>query len=462
MNDISILVVDDEQGYREEICEYLQNHGFISFAAERPDQALRLLKSQTVDIAILDLSLPGMDGIELMREIHTLDPDTGVIMISGHGDMESVISAMREGALDFFPKPFKLLDIRCAIERTRKYIELQNRLEDAQTQCQNLFSIINRNRSFPIIGPSKIMNGIIHLIGQICQNLNTDVLISGDSGTGKELVARAIHRLGAGNDSVFFDVNCTAIPETLFESEFFGHSRNAFTGATTEKKGWFEIANHGTLFLDEIGDLPLTMQAKLLRVLEERRIRKVGSSKDIHLDLRVIASTNRDLHQLIANKQFREDLYYRLNRFSIHIPPLRERMEDIPPLIEHYNAHFAQLLNKSLKPISLKAMKLLTRYKFPGNVRELRNIIEKANILCDPADDELRLDCFPDLAPVSSFVQMASEEEDLDLGRLDDMEIAMIKRAIHKAENNRSKAAQLLNISRMSLSRRIEKYKLDI
>lgn len=462
MNELSILVVDDEQGYREEICEYLQNHGFISVAAESPDQALRLLKSQAVDIAILDLSLPGMDGIELMREIHTLYPDIGVIMISGHGDMESVISAMREGALDFFPKPFKLLDIRCAIERTRRFIDLQNRLEDSQTHCQTLFSIINRNRSFPIIGSSNIMNGIIHLIGQVCQNLNTDVLISGDSGTGKELVARAIHQLGAGDDSVFFDVNCTAIPETLFESEFFGHSRNAFTGAATEKKGWFEIANHGTLFLDEIGDLPLSMQAKLLRVLEERRIRKVGCSKDIHLDIRVIASTNRDLHQLIADKQFREDLYYRLNRFNIHIPPLRERMEDIPALIKHYNAHFAQLLNKPLKPISTKAMELLSRYNFPGNVRELRNILEKAIILCDPADSELKLSCFPDLAPASAFVQMASEEENLDLCYLDDLEIATIKRAMRKAENNQSKAAQLLNISRMSLSRRIQKYKLDI
>jgi len=264
MNGLNILVVDDELGYREEISEYLQESGFEVHTAEDPQQALALLEAHSIDIAILDLSLPLMSGIDLMRMIHSQYQDTGVIMISGHGDMDSVIAALREGALDFFPKPFKLSDIRCAIERTRKFIELHNRLEDTQNQCQNLIEIINRNRSYPLIGSSGIMNGIVRLIGQISQNPNTDVLITGESGTGKELVARAIHLLGAGDSKVFFDVNCTAIPETLFESEFFGHARHAFTGAQTEKKGWFEIANGGTLFLDEIGDLPLAMQAKLL------------------------------------------------------------------------------------------------------------------------------------------------------------------------------------------------------
>lgn len=461
MNELNILIVDDEQGYLDEVCEYLLNCGFTAFCASKPSAAMRIMEERIVDIAILDLNLPQMSGIELMHEIHALSPDTGVIMISGHGDMDSVIAAMREGALDFFPKPFKLADIRCAIERTRKYIELQNRLEDAQNKCQNLIEIINRNRSFPMIGSSDIMNGIVRMIGQVCQNPNTDVLISGESGTGKELVARAIHLLGAGDTKVFFDVNCTAIPETLFESEFFGHTRHAFTGAQTEKKGWFEIANGGTLFLDEIGDLPLTMQAKLLRVLEERRIRMVGSHKDIPLDLRVIASSNRDLRQLIAAKLFREDLYYRLNRFSIHLPPLRERREDIPPLIEHYNAHFSKLLKKQQKPISVKAMKLLTEYSYPGNVRELRNIMEKAIILTDIADKELKTNNFPDLAPSSSQVPIASTEDDLDLKCLETMEIAFIKRAMNKAGNNHCKAANLLKISRMSLNRRIEKYKLD-
>jgi len=287
------------------------------------------------------------------------------------------------------------------------------------------------------------------------------VLITGESGTGKELVARAIHLLGAGDSKVFFDVNCTAIPETLFESEFFGHARHAFTGAQTEKKGWFEIANGGTLFLDEIGDLPLAMQAKLLRVLEERRIRKVGCSKDIPLNLRVIASTNRDLKSLISAQLFREDLYYRLNRFSIHIPPLRERGEDIPALIEHYNTHFSELLKKTLKPVSARAMKLLTEYKYPGNVRELRNLMEKAIILSHNSDQELKTGSFPDLAPSSNLVPCALPGDDLDLKSLENMEIALIKSAMLKASNNQSKAAKLLNISRMSLNRRIEKYKLD-
>lgn len=455
------MLVDDELGYREEVGEYLQECGFEVFCAEDPQQALALLDAHSIDIAILDLSLPLMSGIDLMRMIHSQYQDTGVIMISGHGDMDSVIAALREGALDFFPKPFKLSDIRCAIERTRKFIELQNRLEDTQNQCQNLIEIINRNRSYPLIGSSGIMNGIVRLIGQISQNPNTDVLITGESGTGKELVARAIHLLGAGDSKVFFDVNCTAIPETLFESEFFGHARHAFTGAQTEKKGWFEIANGGTLFLDEIGDLPLAMQAKLLRVLEERRIRKVGCNKDIPLNLRVIASTNRDIKSLISAQLFREDLYYRLNRFSIHIPPLRERGEDIPALIEHYNAHFSELLKKPLKPVSARAMKLLTEYKYPGNVRELRNLMEKAIILSHISDLELKTNSFPDLAPSSNLVPCALPGEDLDLKSLENMEIALIKSAMLKASNNQSKAAKLLNISRMSLNRRIEKYKLD-
>jgi transcriptional regulator with PAS, ATPase and Fis domain len=260
---------------------------------------------------------------------------------------------------------------------------------------------------------------------------------------------------------VFFDVNCTAIPETLFESEFFGHTRNAFTGALTEKKGRFEIANGGTLFLDEIGDLPLTMQAKLLRVLEERKIRRVGSNIDIPLNIRIIASTNKDLRALMESKLFREDLFYRLNRFPIYIPALRERREDILPLLKLYNKHFATMLKKPYKPISAKSLHKLMTYQYPGNVRELRNMVEKAIILSVGTDRELTLNCFPELNPSDCLPAGALSEDDLDLSRLERMEIAMIKCAMRKCGNNKTHAAELLNITRNSLNRRIEKHGLE-
>jgi transcriptional regulator with PAS, ATPase and Fis domain len=298
-------------------------------------------------------------------------------------------------------------------------------------------------------------------MSQVSPSRNTDVLISGESGTGKELVARGIHYLGSGKGKVFFDVNCTAIPDTLFESEFFGHTRNAFTGALTDKKGRFEIANGGTLFLDEIGDLPMAMQAKLLRVLEERKVRRVGSNIDIPLNLRVIASTNRDLKAMIKSKLFREDLFYRLSRFPIYIPALRDRREDIAPLLQFYNRHFSTTLKKPYKNISEKSLNRLLAYQYPGNVRELKNMMEKAIILSDTKGRELSLNCFPELSleacPPVGFVN----EANLDLAGLEAMEIEMINCAMHKSGNNKTHAAALLKISRTSLNRRIEKHGLD-
>lgn len=460
MDTLHILVVDDEKGYRDEIGEYLTECGFTVFTAETPSAALAVINSEAIDIAIVDLRLPEMNGIELMQKIHLINADIGVIIISGHGDIDSVLSAMHEGALDFFPKPFDLIDIRCAIERTRKYIELSSRYSAIQNTCNNLMEALNKDGGIPLIGVSRSMKNVAKMIEQVSPNPNTDVLITGESGTGKEIVARAIHNLNSQNRKVFFDVNCTAIPDTLFESEFFGHTRNAFTGAMTDKKGWFEIANGGTLFLDEIGDLPLNMQAKLLRVLEERKIRKVGSSTDIHLNIRIIASTNRDLEAMIELKQFRNDLFYRLNRFPIHIEPLRERSKDIPVLLEFYNRHFSSSMKKPLKPFSPKAMESLLAYSYPGNVRELKNMVEKAIILTDKHSKELTLNVFPELQ-INCRVKEQISEDDLDLSRLELMEIEMIKCAMYKSGNNKTNAANALKITRTSLNRRIGKHNLE-
>lgn len=453
------MVVDDEQGYRDEISEYLDSSGFDTVAFETPQEALSWLKENDADLAILDLRLPKMSGLELMKRVMIQDPEIGIIIISGHGDMESVIQALREGAIDFFPKPFDLVDIRCAIERSRRFLDLQQRLSETKHSYQGILEHINRSQAIPMIGESRESKRVVQLMGQVSQNPATDVLITGESGTGKELVARGIHLLSSGAGKVFFDVNCTAIPDNLFESEFFGHTRSAFTGAMGEKKGFFEMANGGTLFLDEIGDMPLNMQAKILRVLEERRLRKVGSNTDEILNLRIIASTNKDLKELISQNRFREDLFYRLNRFEIHLSPLCERKTDIPLLAQYYNEHFSRIMKKPLKPISPKALENLASYDYPGNIRELKNLMEKALILLSDCDRELTMLHFPDLATIPNSEIPCPE--DLDLTKLDEMECAMIIRAMQISANNKTRAAALLNISRTSLNRRISKYKLE-
>ncbi len=461
MSDLRVLVVDDEKGYRDDIKEYLVDSGFIVVTAGLPSEALAVMENERIDIAIVDLRLPEMSGIELMKQIREIDEQIGVIIISGHGDMDSVLTAMRDGAIDFFPKPFDLVDIRIAIERTRKYLEMHSNLNEIKNTCDNLIQMMNQSSRIPLIGESPGMKEVLRLMSQVSPNLNTDVLITGESGTGKELVARGIHYLGSGKAKVFFDVNCTAIPENLFESEFFGHTRNAFTGALSEKKGRFEIANGGTLFLDEIGDLPLAMQAKLLRVLEERTIRRVGSNIDIPLSLRIIASTNKDLRAMMESKLFREDLFYRLNRFPVYIPALRERREDILPLLDLYNRHFTTSMKKPFKPISSKSLAKLTAYQYPGNVRELKNMVEKAIILSAATDRELTLNCFPELQLVECCPAELVSGDNLDLSRLERMEMEMIKCAMQKSANNKTHAAELLNITRASLNRRIEKHGLE-
>lgn len=460
MSNLSILVVDDEQGYQDEIKEYLSENGFTVFTAGLPSAAIIICQAEAIDIAIIDLRLPEMDGLALMHKIKEIDSDVGIIMISGHADLEIVLQAMRDGAIDFFPKPFNLLDIRLAIERTRKYIVLNSRYSELQNTCDQLMYALNKDGRIPLIGVSHSMRNVQKMIEQVSPNPNTDVLITGESGTGKEIVARAIHNLAADGKKVFFDVNCTAIPETLFESEFFGHTRGAFTGAMAEKKGWFEIANGGTLFLDEIGDLPLSMQAKLLRVLEERKIRRVGSSSDIPLNIRIIASTNKDLETMIAQQQFRNDLFYRLNRFPIHIEPLRGRKQDIPLLLDFYNSYFSSAMKKALKPFSVKAMESLLEYCYPGNVRELKNIVEKAIILSDQKSKELNLNVFPELQTFCK-TKASISEDDLDLSCLEQMEKEMINCAMQKTSNNKTHAAELLKITRTTLNRKILKHGLE-
>ncbi len=459
MKQLNILIVDDEQGYLDEIGEFLNDCGFTALTADTPVKALAVVNQRPVDIAIVDLKLPQMSGIELMRRMKELDSSIAIIMISGHGDIDSVVEAMRAGANDYFAKPFNLADIRISIERTRKFLDLSRKLDSTQNVVEVLRCTLKRDGKHPLVAESEAMKTIVQQMRQVASQPCFDVLITGESGTGKELVARGIHHLDETTNGVFYDINCTAIPDTLFESEFFGHEKHAFTGAQASRKGCFELANGGTLFLDEIGDMPLSMQAKLLRALEERHIRRIGAQRNIPLSLRVIASTNRDLRELIQNGQFRQDLYFRLNRFGLHISPLRKRTEDIPLLVDFHLRHAAEEMKRSPLQVTQNVYNRLVKYAFPGNVRELRNMVEKAYILAGASDTALDDRCFPDIFHCDP--EEIHISDGLNLQRLENIEQKMIKTALDQASGNKTRAAQLLGITRTSLNRRIAKYFME-
>lgn len=462
MEKVKLLVVDDEQRVRDEIAEFLVENKYEVFKAAAPSEAFNILKENEVHIIILDIKLPEMDGLSALEIIKEKYPDVEVIMISGHGDMSSVIEAMRKGAADFFPKPFRLMDINLAIQRTTRYLNLSQKYKELEKNYSLISNEIQKSIGHQLIGKSKAMKHVISMMSKVADVENTTVLITGESGTGKELVARGIHYLSNRNKQYFHSVNCSAIPETLFESEFFGHKKGSFTGAVENKAGWFEIANKGTLFLDEIGDMPLSQQAKLLRVLEERQVSRVGSHEKIAVDVRVIAASNQELMKMSTEKKFRLDLYHRISSFVIHLPPLRERREDIPVLLKYFVDYYTRTLGKQIKKVDSNIEKRFMKYHFPGNIRELRNLIERAIIISDNGvlklndfqfgEDEEPILIQPDTVPQNSG---AEEIWDLEMA-----EKRLISKALEKANNNKSKAADLLNISWQSLDRRMKKFEL--
>jgi len=459
MESLSILILDDEKVFRDEIREFLENESFTVNAADKPSEAFKILEKLHVDVLILDLRLPEMDGFAVLEKVKQLYPHIEVIMITGHGDMDAVIQAMRMGAVEFFPKPFRLLDMKAAIKRTRRFIDLAHKLNEVNKSFELLSRDLMNNFGYEIIGTSKSIQQVIDLMRKVAQVSNTSVLITGESGTGKELVARGIHYLSSRRDSYFHAVNCSAIPETLFESEFFGHKKGAFTGANEDKAGWFEIANGGSLFLDEIVDMHPNMQSKLLRVLEERKIRRLGAVSDISIDVRIIAATNQNIADLIEMNKFRNDLYFRVNSFEIYIPPLRERPEDIPVLLKYYTDSLSKRMNKKISGVDSKVISAALSYPFPGNVRELRNMVERAIILAD--GDRLTLNefTFAGLKPVDEELEGAGVEEVFDL---DEIEKRAIIKALKSTNYVKTDAAQLLNITRQSLDRRLEKHNIQL
>ncbi|MCD4730824.1 MAG: sigma-54 dependent transcriptional regulator [Bacteroidales bacterium] len=458
MEKVKILVVDDELRVRDEIAEFLVENKYQVFKAGLPSEAFNILKQNEIDIVILDIKLPEMDGLSALKIIKEEYPNIEVIMISGHGDMGSVIEAMRKDAADFFPKPFRLLDINLAIQRTTRYINLNTKYKDLEKNYSLISKEIQKNIGHQLIGKSKAMKHVISMMTRVADVESTTVLITGDSGTGKELVARGIHYLSNRKKQFFHSVNCSAIPESLFESEFFGHKKGSFTGAIENKPGWFEIANKGTLFLDEIGDMPLSQQAKLLRILEERKVSRVGSHEKINVDVRVITASNQGLMKMSQEKEFRLDLYHRISSFIIDLPPLRERQEDIPLLVDYFVKFYSESLGKAINKIDPGINKALAKYLFPGNIRELRNMIERAIILSD--NGFLKLDDFQ-LGSSEMPGGDSSSTTSVDTWDLEISERSLIKKALEQSNNNKSKAAELLNISWQSLDRRMKKFEIS-
>ena len=456
-----ILIVEDEAEQRELMAKVLSYDGYEVKSVETGIRAIRLAEKEGFDLVISDLRLPGIDGIEVLEKISATNPNTMGIIVTGYGDMDSAIKAMRLGVCDFIKKPFEIDELRHAV---RQALELK------RLKSENLFmkSQLKRKYSFEnIVGNHPKMVEVFKLIEKVAATDST-VLITGESGTGKELVARAIHYNSLRRDKCLVPVNCAAIPETLLESELFGHVKGAFTGAITNRIGRFEAANGGTIFLDEIAEMSPNLQVKLLRVLQESEFEPVGSTRRVKVDVRIIAATNQNLEELVQKGKFREDLYYRLNVIPIHIPPLRERKSDIPLLVAHFMNQFAHAYNGGKpKKISREAMDLLMRYDWPGNVRELENLIERLVILVD--SDEITPDDLPDRIRNSSGraydivgPHLSLPDEGIDMNRLIDyMETKLIYEALRKTKGNKNKAAKLLGLKRTTLVEKIKKKNID-
>ncbi len=446
-----ILVVDDEQSMREFLEIFLRREGYDVRTASDVETAIVHLESDEIDLTITDMQMPEKTGLDLILEARDVSPETIMIVVTAFGTADSAISAMKEGAYDYLTKPFKVDELRIVIEKAleKKVLSNENRRLRQELRSQS------RNRN--IIGHSRAMQEIFDLVAQVAET-KTNVLVAGESGTGKELVARAIHDQGSRQGQPFVAINCGAIPENLLESELFGHVKGAFTGAIQTKEGLFEAASGGTLFLDEIGELSQPIQVKLLRALQEKSVRRVGDTVDRKIDVRIISATNRRLEDEVAAGRFREDVYYRLNVIQVTLPPLRDRVEDIPLLAQHFLRRFADELGKEVEGIDAAALELLSHYAFPGNVRELENLIERAVALT--RDHVIGLEMLP---PTVTAIREAAcapriGAEGVDLEELvADYERSLLVEALAESGGVKKRAARLLNVTFRSFRYRLEK-----
>jgi len=445
-----ILLANDEATFRETFTKLLQEEGMTVMAVANGTDAIKAVKKQPYAVAILDVQMPGADGIKVLREIMKVRPETRVVMITAYDTVEMAVDAVKLGACDYVMKPVIFEDILIKVQQHLRYLELREENQELKRELNGRFDINQ------IIGQAPVMQQVVEMIRKVAPT-KSNVLITGESGTGKELVAHAIHSLGSQSSRRFIAVNCSAIPESLLESELFGHKKGSFTSAFEDKKGLFECARGGTLFLDEIGHMPMSCQVKLLRAVEHRQIIPVGSTEPVEVDLRLVAATNKDLAKEIKAGLFREDLYYRMNVVGIHIPPLRERKEDIPMLVEHFVKKYNAEMGKQCRGVSDDVMRLLMSYEWKGNIREMQNVIERAVIFAE--DDVIKTS---DIGLIGSKAIGLSEEHENLHAAVKAYEKQHIRRVLNRYDWNKVEAAKALDVGLSSLYRKIDELEINV
>ena len=450
MKNLHILVVEDGKSQRELLCDFLKEEGYTVSEAENGKQAVGKVQKGYFDLILLDYKMPEMDGIQVLEAVKAINPEIGVIMMTAFGTIETAVRAIKNGAADYITKPVDLEQLLIQIEQIYEHQTLrkENILLREALKSKGV-------TSEQIIYNSEAMAEVVNLAGRVAESEAT-ILLEGKSGTGKELIARLIHHLSPRSDRPMVTVNCMALSESLLESELFGHEKGAFTGAVQQRTGRFEEANQSTLFLDEIGELSASIQVKLLRFLQEREFQRVGGNRTLQSDVRIIAATNRNLTDCVKAGSFREDLYYRLNVVSLRVPPLQERIEDIPPLIDHFLNHFSVRNGKNISGFSAEARDLLMRYDYPGNVRELENIIERAVVIS--RGDIITQKDLPFQGSMDLLLNEQKTGEKSLKWAVEKLEREMIERAMVKMENHQTRAAGILGISERMLRYKLEKY----
>lgn len=445
-----ILIADDEPAITVGLAELLQLEGYETTTVSDGKDALKQIKEKAFDIALLDLVMPGLDGLQVLTEIKKIGLPTTVIMISGKGSTEATVKAIKSGAYDYLDKPVDPNRLRTIIAKALEHQSLVIKNRELEQEIKSL------SRYEEMVGQDDKIHEVYHLIEAVADT-SANVLITGESGTGKELVARAIHKKSSRVEGPFIAINCSAFPRELLENELFGHEKGAFTGALKEKPGCFEMADGGTIFLDEIGEMPADTQIKLLRVLEEMSFRRLGGTKEIKVDVRVVAATNRDIQKAIKEGLLREDIYFRLSVMEIELPSLRERMSDLLPLINEFLKIFNDRNNKEVKGFSPECLEVLRKYHWPGNIRELKNLVERTVILCE--GDTIALKHFP--KHIFTATQKESGES-IELGReLHEIEKDVIFKTLKMTRNNKTKAAQILGISLKTMHNKLNKYYIE-
>jgi len=450
MNKSRILVVDDEAIARENLEHILRKDGYDVTTADSGISALRKLSNTEFDLVMTDLKMKQVDGMEVLARTKEQHPDTEVVMLTAYATVSTAIEAMRKGAYHYIPKPYKIDEVRMIAKRALEKKGLKDELRVLKRDCYRAVGI-----PF-IIGKNRKMQELVELVGQIAPT-DCNVLIFGETGTGKELFARAIHYQSGRAEERFLAFNCGAFTEELLANELFGHEKDAFTGATTTKIGLLEAANRGTVFLDEIGDMPASMQVKLLRVIEERSLLRVGGTQAIKVDIRLIAATNKDLNKEVETGGFRKDLFYRLNVVRLHLPPLAERRDDVPLLAHHFLGRYAEAQGRSIKGFSDEAMEVLMNYEYPGNIRELVNIVERAVVLCN--EEEILAKHLPQ--ELGQYTLKVYRQSSRQFPTLEENEVEYVSWILKQVDGNKTRAAEILGIDRVSLWRKLKRWGFD-